>query len=177
MTLIVNALTSKYASFVSNLSYHSLSLSLELIMDSSSSSLRFPFISCEIFTCEIAVILKTLVEDDEVIFFIHHFTFSTTFSFFFASHLWFNFILQLMDLLFSFLEPNRSHSALLAGYFSKVLSLLYKFSNWPTSRSYLFLFIYIIRLQFSHGSTMCSLLVSVWCRLSFALWSGRLQRL
>lgn len=27
---------------------------------------------------------------------------------------------QLMNLLFSFLEPNRSHSALLAGYFSKV---------------------------------------------------------
>ena len=28
--------------------------------------------------------------------------------------------LQLMDLLFSFLEPNRPHSTLLAGYFSKV---------------------------------------------------------
>nr|VDD59322.1 unnamed protein product [Brassica oleracea] len=56
---------------------------------------KFPFISCEIFTCEIAVILKTLVEDDE-----------------------------LMDLLFSFLEPNRSHSALLAGYFSKVVICL-----------------------------------------------------
>lgn len=28
--------------------------------------------------------------------------------------------LQLMNLLFSFLEPNRPHSALLAGYFSKV---------------------------------------------------------
>lgn len=27
-----------------------------------------------------------------------------------------------MDLLFSFLEPNRPHSALLAGYFSKVCS-------------------------------------------------------
>ncbi|KAL0757944.1 hypothetical protein Bca101_095612 [Brassica carinata] len=56
---------------------------------------KFPFISCEIFTCEIAVILKTLVEDDD-----------------------------LMDLLFSFLEPNRSHSALLAGYFSKVVICL-----------------------------------------------------
>ncbi|KAF3493777.1 hypothetical protein DY000_02058063 [Brassica cretica] len=56
---------------------------------------KFPFISCEIFTCEIDVILKTLVEDDE-----------------------------LMDLLFSFLEPNRSHSALLAGYFSKVVICL-----------------------------------------------------
>ncbi|CAN7096878.1 unnamed protein product [Brassica rapa subsp. narinosa] len=56
---------------------------------------KFPFISCEIFTCEIDVILKSLVEDDE-----------------------------LMDLLFSFLEPNRSHSALLAGYFSKVVICL-----------------------------------------------------
>ncbi|CAH2038613.1 unnamed protein product [Thlaspi arvense] len=52
---------------------------------------KFPFISSEIFTCEIDVILKTLVEDEE-----------------------------LMDLLFSFLEPNRPHGALLAGYFSKV---------------------------------------------------------
>ncbi|CAL9214125.1 unnamed protein product [Arabidopsis halleri] len=56
---------------------------------------KFPFISCEIFTCEIDVILKTLVEDEE-----------------------------LMDLLFSFLEPNRPHSALLAGYFSKVVICL-----------------------------------------------------
>lgn len=32
----------------------------------------------------------------------------------------FSFLLQLMNLLFSFLEPNRHHSALLAGYFSKV---------------------------------------------------------
>jgi hypothetical protein len=28
---------------------------------------RFPFISCEIFTCEIEIILKTLVDDEEVI--------------------------------------------------------------------------------------------------------------
>ncbi|CAN8295052.1 unnamed protein product [Cochlearia groenlandica] len=56
---------------------------------------KFPFISCEIFTCEIDVILKTLVEDEE-----------------------------LMDLLFSFLEPSRPHSALLAGYFSKVVICL-----------------------------------------------------
>ncbi|KAL1201932.1 hypothetical protein V5N11_014890 [Cardamine amara subsp. amara] len=56
---------------------------------------KYPFISCEIFTCEIDVILKTLVEDKE-----------------------------LMDLLFSFLEPNRPHSALLAGYFSKVVICL-----------------------------------------------------
>ncbi|XP_018491707.1 uncharacterized protein LOC108862158 [Raphanus sativus] len=58
-------------------------------------SFKFPFISCEIFTCEIDVILKTLVEDQE-----------------------------LMDLLFSFLEPNRPHSALPAGYFSKVVICL-----------------------------------------------------
>ncbi|KAJ4915156.1 SIT4 phosphatase-associated family protein [Raphanus sativus] len=58
-------------------------------------SFKFPFISCEIFTCEIDVILKTLVEDQE-----------------------------LMDLLFSFLEPNRPHTALLAGYFSKVVICL-----------------------------------------------------
>ncbi|KAJ8751607.1 hypothetical protein K2173_016858 [Erythroxylum novogranatense] len=56
---------------------------------------KFPFISCEIFTCEIDVILRTLIEEEE-----------------------------LMDLLFSFLEPNRSHSALLAGYFSKVVICL-----------------------------------------------------
>ncbi|CAK8536234.1 unnamed protein product [Lathyrus sativus] len=56
---------------------------------------KFPFIACEIFTCEIDVILKTLVDEEE-----------------------------LMNLLFSFLEPNRSHSALLAGYFSKVVVCL-----------------------------------------------------
>ncbi|XP_059300450.1 uncharacterized protein LOC132052783 [Lycium ferocissimum] len=56
---------------------------------------KFPFIACEIFTCEIDVILKTLVDDEE-----------------------------LMDLLFSFLEPDRSHCALLAGYFSKVVVCL-----------------------------------------------------
>ncbi|KAF2321758.1 hypothetical protein GH714_002507 [Hevea brasiliensis] len=56
---------------------------------------KFPFIACEIFTCEIDVILKTLVEEEE-----------------------------LMNLLFSFLEPNRPHSALLAGYFSKVVVCL-----------------------------------------------------
>ncbi|KAF8397694.1 hypothetical protein HHK36_016616 [Tetracentron sinense] len=56
---------------------------------------KFPFISCEIFTCEIDVILKTLVEEEE-----------------------------LMNLLFSFLEPSRPHSALLAGYFSKVVVCL-----------------------------------------------------
>ncbi|KAK6138098.1 hypothetical protein DH2020_028162 [Rehmannia glutinosa] len=55
----------------------------------------FLFVACEIFTCEIDVILKTLVEEEE-----------------------------LMNLLFSFLEPNRPHSALLAGYFSKVVVCL-----------------------------------------------------
>ncbi|TKY67211.1 Serine/threonine-protein phosphatase 6 regulatory subunit 3 [Spatholobus suberectus] len=56
---------------------------------------KFPFIACEIFTCEIDVILKTLVDEEE-----------------------------LMNLLFSFLEPDRSHSMLLAGYFSKVVICL-----------------------------------------------------
>ncbi|KAJ9540547.1 hypothetical protein OSB04_027053 [Centaurea solstitialis] len=56
---------------------------------------KFPFIACEIFTCEIDVIFKTLVEEEE-----------------------------LMNLLFSFLEPTRPHSALLAGYFSKVVICL-----------------------------------------------------
>ncbi|XP_038693597.1 serine/threonine-protein phosphatase 6 regulatory subunit 3-like isoform X1 [Tripterygium wilfordii] len=56
---------------------------------------KFPFIACEIFTCEIDVILKTLVEEEE-----------------------------LMNLLFSFLEPNHPHNALLAGYFSKVVVCL-----------------------------------------------------
>ncbi|KAI4383801.1 hypothetical protein MLD38_009599 [Melastoma candidum] len=55
---------------------------------------RFPFISCEIFTCDIDVIFKTLVEEEE-----------------------------LMDMLFSFLNPDRSHSASLAGYFSKPVPL------------------------------------------------------
>ncbi|XP_020203887.1 serine/threonine-protein phosphatase 6 regulatory subunit 3 isoform X1 [Cajanus cajan] len=58
-------------------------------------SFKFPFIACEIFTCEIDVILKTLVEDEE-----------------------------LMNLFFSFLDPNHSHTNLLAGYFSKVVVCL-----------------------------------------------------
>ncbi|KAF8037112.1 hypothetical protein BT93_B0126 [Corymbia citriodora subsp. variegata] len=58
--------------------------------------IKFPFIACEIFTCEVDIILRTLVDDRE-----------------------------LMDLLFSFLEPDRNHSTQLAGYFSKVvISLL-----------------------------------------------------
>uniref|UniRef100_A0A7N1A0A7 SIT4 phosphatase-associated family protein n=1 Tax=Kalanchoe fedtschenkoi TaxID=63787 RepID=A0A7N1A0A7_KALFE len=56
---------------------------------------KFPFIACEIFTCEIDVILKTLVEE-----------------------------VELMDLLFSFLKPDRPHSAQSAGYFSKVVVCL-----------------------------------------------------
>ncbi|CAN8255033.1 unnamed protein product [Cochlearia groenlandica] len=56
---------------------------------------KFPFISSEVLTCEIDVILKTLVDEEE-----------------------------LMNLLFSFLEPNRSHSVMLAGYFSKVVICL-----------------------------------------------------
>ncbi|KAI7735193.1 hypothetical protein M8C21_030850, partial [Ambrosia artemisiifolia] len=56
---------------------------------------KFPFIACEIFTCEVDIILKALVEDDE-----------------------------LMNLLFSFLDPEHPHSTQLAGYFSKVVVCL-----------------------------------------------------
>ncbi|KAL1168987.1 hypothetical protein V6Z11_A05G117200 [Gossypium hirsutum] len=56
---------------------------------------KFPFIACELFTCEVDIILKTLVEDEE-----------------------------LMNLLFSFLDTNHSHSTPLAGYFSKVVICL-----------------------------------------------------
>ncbi|KAM0950713.1 putative SIT4 phosphatase-associated protein family [Dioscorea sansibarensis] len=56
---------------------------------------KFPFIACELFTCEVDIILRTLVEDEE-----------------------------LMNLLFSFLKPDHSHSTLLAGYFSKVVICL-----------------------------------------------------
>ncbi|KAM3361708.1 serine/threonine-protein phosphatase 6 regulatory subunit 3 [Capsicum galapagoense] len=56
---------------------------------------KFPFIACEIFTCEVDIILKALVENEE-----------------------------LMNLLFSFLEPEHAHSTLLAGYFSKVVICL-----------------------------------------------------
>ncbi|KAL2473845.1 SIT4 phosphatase-associated family protein [Forsythia ovata] len=58
-------------------------------------TLKFPFIACEIFTCEVDIILKALVEDEE-----------------------------LMNLLFSFLDPERPHSTSLAGYFSKVVVCL-----------------------------------------------------
>ncbi|KAL6546321.1 hypothetical protein OROMI_022042 [Orobanche minor] len=56
---------------------------------------KFPFVACEIFTCEVDIILKALVEDEE-----------------------------LMDLLFSFLDTERPHSTQLAGYFSKVVVCL-----------------------------------------------------
>ncbi|XWS16660.1 hypothetical protein CRYUN_Cryun34aG0110100 [Craigia yunnanensis] len=63
---------------------------------------KFPFIACEIFTCEVDIILKTLVEDEE-----------------------------LMNLLFSFLDSNHSHSTLLAGYFSKVVICLLSRKTLP----------------------------------------------
>ncbi|URD86889.1 serine threonine-protein phosphatase 6 regulatory subunit [Musa troglodytarum] len=56
---------------------------------------KFPFIACEILTCEVDVILKSLVEDED-----------------------------LMNKLFSFLEPDRVHNSTLAGYFSKVVACL-----------------------------------------------------
>lgn len=56
---------------------------------------KFPFIACEIFICEVDVILNTLVENEE-----------------------------LMDILFSFLKPDHPHNTLLAGYFSKVVICL-----------------------------------------------------
>ncbi|KAG9158484.1 hypothetical protein Leryth_016139 [Lithospermum erythrorhizon] len=58
-------------------------------------SLKFPFIACEIFICEVDIILKALVEDEE-----------------------------LMNLLFSFVEPTHPHNTLLVGYFSKVVVCL-----------------------------------------------------
>ncbi|XP_010519074.1 PREDICTED: serine/threonine-protein phosphatase 6 regulatory subunit 3 isoform X2 [Tarenaya hassleriana] len=63
---------------------------------------KFPFIACEIFTCEIEMILKQLVEDEE-----------------------------LMKLLFSFLEPKQAHNTLLAGYFSKVVICLLVLKTVP----------------------------------------------
>jgi serine/threonine-protein phosphatase 6 regulatory subunit 3 len=66
---------------------------------------KFPFIACEIFTCEIDVIFKTLVEDEE-----------------------------LVNYLFSFLEPDRPHGTLLAGYFSKVAIRLLLRKTVPVMR-------------------------------------------
>ncbi|GBG72667.1 hypothetical protein CBR_g12239 [Chara braunii] len=56
---------------------------------------KYPFVSCEVFTCEIDSVFNTLLEDDE-----------------------------LMGLLFSFVEADRPHGPLLAGYFSKVVICL-----------------------------------------------------
>ncbi|XP_076894155.1 uncharacterized protein LOC143546356 [Bidens hawaiensis] len=75
---------------------------------------KFPFVACEIFTCEVDVMFKTLVEEEE-----------------------------LMDLLFSFLEPTRPHSAFLAGYFSKVvISLMMRktipLMNYVQAHQYVF---------------------------------------
>ncbi|XP_074558374.1 uncharacterized protein LOC141814331 isoform X2 [Curcuma longa] len=56
---------------------------------------KFPFIACELFTCEVDILLRALVEDEE-----------------------------LMDTLFSFVKPDHPHSTLLAGYFSKVVICL-----------------------------------------------------
>ncbi|PPR81081.1 hypothetical protein GOBAR_AA39633 [Gossypium barbadense] len=56
---------------------------------------KFPSIACEIFTCEVDIILKTLVEDE-----------------------------GLMNLLFSFLNSNHSHGTQLAGYFSRIVICL-----------------------------------------------------
>ncbi|KAI3833403.1 hypothetical protein MKX03_029600 [Papaver bracteatum] len=58
---------------------------------------RFVFVACEIFTCEIEVILKTLVDDDEF---------------------------QLKGFLSSFMGPNHPHSPLLVEYFRKLRKLL-----------------------------------------------------
>ena len=49
-------------------------------------------------------------------------------------------LLQLMNLLFSFLEPNRSHSTLLAGYFGKVWPImLVVFMTFSQPSSYMYL--------------------------------------
>ncbi|XP_024390594.1 uncharacterized protein [Physcomitrium patens] len=68
-------------------------------------SYKFPFIACEIFTCEIDVIFKTLVEDEEI-----------------------------LNFLFSFLEADRPHGTLLAGYFSKVVISLLLRKTVPVMR-------------------------------------------
>lgn len=56
---------------------------------------KFPFIACELFICEVDVILNTLVEDGE-----------------------------LMNMLFSFLKPDHPHNTLLAGNFGKIVMSL-----------------------------------------------------
>lgn len=56
---------------------------------------KFPFVACEIFTCEVDILSRNLLEDEE-----------------------------LLNLLFSFLSPDHPHSKLLAGYFGKVVLCL-----------------------------------------------------
>lgn len=56
---------------------------------------KYPFVSCEIFTCEIDQLFNTLLEN-----------------------------LELLDLLFSFVDSGKTHSNLLSGYFSKVVICL-----------------------------------------------------
>ncbi|KAI3967513.1 hypothetical protein MKW92_032372, partial [Papaver armeniacum] len=58
---------------------------------------QISYLMCEIFTCKIEVILKTLVDDDKF---------------------------QLKGLLSSFMVSNHPHSPLLVGYFSKLRKLL-----------------------------------------------------
>lgn len=87
------------------------------------------------FTCEVDVILKTLVEDEEVFVQIqfHKINYNFLKSMLFLvvvlvaivmlSNLMHFYLMQLMDLLFSFLKPDRPHTPLSAGYFSKVSPL------------------------------------------------------
>lgn len=113
---------------------------------------RFPFIASEIFTCEVDIILRTLVEDVEVVTSINSFS-----CFCFISILILCFILaiqltelatvffflQLMDLLFSFIKPDRRHSTLLAGYFSKVkFNFLFVWVNYHISINLLHLYVF-----------------------------------
>lgn len=92
---------------------------------------RFPFIACEIFTCDVDVIMKTLVEDEDVCFlFKLVIVVLMQFLVLLFSQLCVKLSfatdevmisVQLMNLLFSFLKPDHPHGTLLAGYFAKVL--------------------------------------------------------
>ncbi|EOY25480.1 SIT4 phosphatase-associated family protein isoform 1 [Theobroma cacao] len=90
---------------------------------------KFPFIACEIFTCEVDIILKTLVEDEE-----------------------------LMNLLFSFLDSNHSHSTLLAGYFSKVVICLLLRKTLP--------FMQYIKHKYGCNQWCYIRCVSIWIRVN-----------
>lgn len=111
---------------------------------------RFPFIACEIFTCEVDIILKALVENEEVftllflsyIFILPLYYMLSSLNIVYINWLC-HFGCQLMNLLFSFLEPEHTHSTLLAGYFSKVsLTTRYISVNYA-SLSYVFLCSYL----------------------------------